>query len=91
MSQETEIAEAIENMVDVIADHNQKFVSSVEDLACKTKQIADSITIPAAPGRDASGGSVSCLTEAVMGLTSGLFKIACAIEILAESVDGRSQ
>lgn len=40
----------------------------------------------AAPGRDATGGHVECLTEAVMGVTAGLVKIAEAISDLAEAV-----
>ena len=37
-------------------------------------------------GTDAAGGCVGSLTEAVMGMTAGLFQIAAAIESLAESV-----
>ena len=38
------------------------------------------------PGRDANGGSVSSLTEAVMGITGGLVKIADSINNLAEAI-----
>lgn len=46
------------------------------------KQLANAITpLPAVPGTDAAGGSVSSLTEAVMGVTDGL----------ADAVSGRSE
>jgi hypothetical protein len=41
---------------------------------------------PALPGRDESGGYVSCLTEATMGITAGLFKVAEAVRELAHAV-----
>ena len=49
--------------------------------------LANSIT-PASSfgGRDANDGYVASLTEAVMGITGGLVKIAYAIEDLAEAV-----
>lgn len=49
------------------------------------KRIADAVSADAAPGKDASGGHVNSLTEAVMGLTAGLFRIAEAIESALES------
>ena len=49
-------------------------------------QIANAITpFDATPGTDETGGVVGSLTEAAMGITSGLFKIAEAIEHLAEA------
>jgi hypothetical protein len=38
------------------------------------------------PGRDKAGGTVDYLTEAVMGITAGLVKVADAISELAEAV-----
>lgn len=37
-------------------------------------------------GKDAAGGYVNCLTEAVMGNTAGLMAIANAISDLAEAI-----
>ena len=45
----------------------------------------------ATTGEDAYGGSVGSLTEAVMGVTGGLCRIADAIEALAESLDNSSR
>jgi tetrahydromethanopterin S-methyltransferase subunit B len=43
------------------------------------------------PGRDATGGAVGSLTEAVMGLSAGLVQIASAITDLAEAVREHGQ
>jgi hypothetical protein len=52
-----------------------------------SKAIANAITpLGAAPGTDASGGFVSSLTEAVMGVSAGLSSIAEAINDLAMAV-----
>lgn len=54
------------------------------------RMLASSITPPEALGtRDASGGHVESLTEAVMGVTAGLVRIAESIEDLAEAVRER--
>ena len=64
------------NVVDVLAD-----------LAHSGNRIASAI-LPAGAvaGKDAAGGTVDSLTEAVMGVTSGLVKIADAIHDLAEAI-----
>lgn len=49
------------------------------------RKVAHAISADAAPGHDASGGTVDSLTEAVMGMTAGLFAIASAIESLADT------
>jgi hypothetical protein len=41
------------------------------------------------PGHDAGGGTVDSLTEAAMGITAGLHRIAESIENLADAVRGR--
>jgi hypothetical protein len=63
----------------------------VHGLVRATRAVADSITpSDAAPGHDATGGTVASLTEAVMGVTAGLYAIASAIGELAGAVrDGR--
>ena len=52
--------------------------------------VATAISGDAAPGRDAADGHVGCLTEAVMGITAGLFAISKSISDLSDSVDGLS-
>ena len=42
--------------------------------------LGSSITPSSAVGEDATGGSVSSLTEAVMGVTAGLCRVADAIQ-----------
>jgi hypothetical protein len=37
-------------------------------------------------GSDETGGTIGCLTEAVMGITAGLCRVASAISELAEAV-----
>ena len=59
-------------------------------LGQEAKKIADAIAPASAlPGHDAAGGRVDSLTEAVMGVTAGLCRIADAIEALATAVRGR--
>ena len=51
--------------------------------------VANAITPNIIGSRDASGGHVESLTEAVMGVTAGLIRIAEAIDGLAEAVRER--
>ncbi len=53
------------------------------------KQLADSITPVSASSIDATGGNIGCLTEAAMGITAGLVKVADAINHLAEAIENR--
>lgn len=50
------------------------------------ESIAEAIYPNCAGSNDASGGHVRSLTEAVMGMTSGLCNIADAINNLADAV-----
>lgn len=61
-------------------------VDAIYVLSDKTTNLADAVTPFAAPGRDATGGTVTSLTEAVMGVTAGLVQIADSINNLAEAV-----
>jgi len=64
------------NLIDVVAN-----------MSVKVGHLGDAITpFLAAPGRDATGGAVGSLTEALMGMTAGLCRIAEAIGDLAEAV-----
>jgi phage-related protein len=82
-------------LIDAIVDSFQRggesgdldLVGVVDVLAFRVKQIAAAITPQdAEPGKDATGGTVASLTEAIMGVTGGLVKIADSIQALAEAV-----
>ena len=53
-------------------------------------RVGEAITSQGDVGHDETGGTVTCLTEAVMGVTAGLCKIAEAIDGLADAVRGVS-
>lgn len=57
-----------------------------EILDQQLSRIAQAITADAAPNQDASGGTVASLTEAIMGVTAGLCRIAEAIHHHAETL-----
>ncbi len=57
------------------------------DIETGLTRIAHAITPNAAPGHDETGGTVASLTEAVMGVTAGLCRIAVAIEQHAAAVE----
>ncbi len=60
------------NIVDVVAKVSRSL-----------RSVSQAITAAVEPANDAAGGRVGSLTEAVMGVTAGLCKIADAIESLA--------
>lgn len=49
-------------------------------------RLADAVTTNVAPGKDATGLLVGCVTESIMGVTAGLVKVAEAIRDLASAV-----
>ena len=62
----------------------------IEAVRYAGRQVADSITdMNASPGHDAMGGSVRCLTEAMIGVSNSLAAIAGAIKDLADAVRDR--
>ena len=64
----------------------------VEAIAAPIRNLANAISdMEASPGHDENGGRVGCLTEAVMGVTAGLCRIADAIGDLAEAVRERKE
>jgi hypothetical protein len=66
---------------------DKQVAEAVNQLSVEANRIANAITpVGAAPGHDPTGGTVNSLTEAVMGVTAGLVRVAEAIEILAEAV-----
>ena len=65
----------------------ESFACSMAEAARNIGALAEAITPSGVlPGRDETGGHVSCLTEAVMGVTAGLHRIAESIGELAEAV-----
>ncbi len=69
-------------------DGNQANVVDVlHHVGLTLRSVASAITpADAAPGKDATGGSVGSLTEAVMGLTAGAANIAAAINNVADAI-----
>jgi hypothetical protein len=75
-----------------VADSNMEdanVVDVVDKLARAVGRVAHAITAPAAGGPDQTGGHIESLTEAVMGVTAGLCRIADAIDGLAAAVANR--
>jgi hypothetical protein len=56
------------------------------DLDYRLKRLADAITPNLVGSADATGGHVESLTEAAMGITAGLCRIADAIDGLADAI-----
>ena len=87
-----EIAEALENSLisTNVCDSNLEaanIVDVVHSLAMAARKIASAILpADAAAGTCATGGTVDSLTEAVMGVTAGLVRIADSISELADAV-----
>lgn len=65
-------------------------VDVINHLANATWRVAATIKDPqASPNNDETGGYVNSLIEAVMGMTTGLCKIASSINYLADAVRER--
>jgi hypothetical protein len=63
--------------------------ADLKDIADAIRQLANAVTIhDAVAGEDATGGSISSLTEAVMGITGGLVKVANSLEMVAGDLSG---
>jgi len=62
-------------------------VESLDSFSRDVRAIANAI-LPSTKcgGTDASGGHVESLTEAVMGMTAGLIRIAESIESIADAI-----
>jgi len=57
------------------------------ELTHAVQSVAESVTHQASgAGRDVNGGSVSSLTEAVMGISFGLARMADALESIAAAI-----
>lgn len=73
----------------VLADAIEKALQSTSDrsnLTDAVRRLGAAITPNVIGCSDATGGHVESLTEAVIGMTAGLCRIADAIESLAEAV-----
>lgn len=62
-------------------------MSDTDEVISAINNLAHAIAADAMPGKDASGGTVASLTEAIMGVTAGLFAIADAIREQSERQD----
>jgi hypothetical protein len=58
----------------------------MEELVFAVRRLGNAVTANVVGGQDATGGHVECLTEAMMGVTAGLCRIAEAIEGLADAL-----
>jgi hypothetical protein len=71
----------------------ERMVNAVEELttelATEISRLSETIVSDTCRTADATGMSVTCLTEAVMGATSALTSIAYAINRLAEAICDR--
>ena len=82
MDEENAIADAISEIGD-----DSNLVTMLGNLADNSSAVANAITpLGAGAGQDASGGIILSLTEAVMGITSGLHEIAGALNGIAEAI-----
>jgi hypothetical protein len=81
------VIQSVFESADVCPGSSTNLVDVVYLLSNSTRAVATAIVPPVQPGTDAAGNHIESLTEAVMGVTSGLCRIAEAIEKLAEAVD----
>lgn len=83
----TEAASTMSNIDRMLECDDGNIANAIFSLSFSAKRIANAIDAgDASPGKDATGGHVASLTEAVMGVTAGLCRIASAIESLADAV-----
>jgi hypothetical protein len=65
---------------------DKRDLDKLDDLNQSLRAIAHAVTPPALPGRDAAEGVVTSLTEAAMGFTAGLFRIAQSLDNVADAI-----
>jgi tetrahydromethanopterin S-methyltransferase subunit B len=72
---------------------DKKELDKLDSLAEAIQAIARAVTpTDAMPGRDASGGVVTSLTEAAMGISAGLNRVAESLESIAAAIrEGHDQ
>lgn len=72
---------------DCFSNGNDNVIDAMDNVACYVEAVANALSpIGAIAGDDATGGRVNSVTEALMGCTAGLCRIASAIELLATVV-----
>jgi hypothetical protein len=75
----------VSNKKQLEEDERRAAIATMDELIRAYYSVANSIApTDGSTGKDAAGGTVGCLTEAVMGVTAGLMAIAAAINHLAE-------
>lgn len=75
---------SIESIASSLADSSDESLGSA--LRTGLHRVASAITPPDSAAEDATGGACGSLTEAVMGMTAALVKIADAMESIAEAI-----
>ena len=86
MSDLTQIAKAISSDMNRISSSGpNSLVEGTVGITQGLEAVANAI-FPGGTGQDEAGGTVGCLTEALMGHTKALCQIATAIDGLAEAV-----
>ena len=84
-----ELAETLDTQF--TADNGDTLAETLDGLRLAAKMIALAISPDAAPGIDATGGTVTSLAEAVMGITAGLCRVADGLNAIAEAIEARRQ
>lgn len=92
---DSEIASAIDDLRESLSSPNVRdsnlemanVTDTIQHVANALRSISRAITADKTSGEDAAtGGDVDSLTEAVMGITAGLYNVASAISKLASAV-----
>jgi len=86
------VADCVAALADAVASHDSDTYSGslAEATFAAGRKVANSITpTGVGNGTDATGGTVGSLTEAVMGLTAAMVKIADAIDRVAGAIEDR--
>ena len=85
------VSDAIRHCLRGLNNDDITLADAVENLSDSQKKIAHAITAGCAEGTDATGGVVLSLTEAVMGVTAGLCRIADSIQSLADAIESKGK
>lgn len=58
----------------------------MKELAIAVSKAARAVCDDSGPGTDAAGGSVNCVTSAIMGITAGLFAVSYSLKDIADAI-----
>lgn len=85
----SELAETLD--AHFTTDNGDTLAETLDGLRRATRMIALAVSPDAAPGIDATGGTVASLAEAVMGITAGLCRVAEGLRAIAEAIEAQRQ